>query len=134
MIGLKENISTLLIVALTTTIGLLLLIGVSIIDSKEEEIKMLRQEVIEKQVEISSLSFSNKHLQAAIESTNRKISALEVDYNKSLDTYNRHLKKPPDVRYEVIYKNIDRNNTNSVECEDVKNTLNSLSVINYDNL
>ena len=134
MIGLKENMSTLLIVALTTTIGLLLLTGLSIIDSKEEEIKRLSQEIVEKQVEISSLSVSNKHLVATIEDSNRKITALEVDYNKSLDTYNRHLKKPPDIRYEVIYKTVDKNTTKSEECEDVKNTLNSLSLINYGDL
>jgi uncharacterized coiled-coil protein SlyX len=134
MFALKENVLTLVIVALTTAIFILVLLGNSILDSKESIIKGLNQEIAEKQVEISRLSFSNKHLTLVIEDTNRKVEALEVDYNKALDTYNRHLKKPPVVRYEVIYKYADKNITKSEECTDVKNILNSLSAVNYDSL
>lgn len=134
MFNLRENTQTLIIVALGTALSLTLLASMYAIEDREEELSLLRETFSNEQKKTAALTISNMGLKASIKESNLKLEAIEVDYDKAILLYKKQLEKPPDVRYEVIYKYIDREVAKSGECNDIKNVLNSLSNIDYNDL
>jgi hypothetical protein len=63
-------------------------------------------------------------LKAEIEATNQEVLQLNAKYAKANALYNAELGKPDKVRYEYVYRYIDKG-VDSNECEDIKNAIDS---------
>lgn len=97
------------------------------ISTHESTIDRLTESNSKKDLEVDRyrLSISNQ---------NAKIEKLRLDKEKAEADLANWKKLPKEVRYEVIYKYINKEIIKSEECDDIKSILNSLSNINYNNL
>lgn len=134
MFNIKENIQIFIIVALGTALVLGYFVVSSALETKNSIIAALRKDVAVCQSKSAGLEISNLGLKNIIIESNSKIEALAVDHNKSVALYEKEKNRKPEVRYEVIYKYINRDISKSGECNDIKNVLNSLSSIDYNDL
>jgi len=98
---------------------------------QETKIANLNTEIAYNEITISKLKNGNEELKKAINISNEKLSKISVDLDKARQTLDEWKRKPPEVRYEVIYKIRE---VKSNDCNTTKDVLNSIRNLDYSRL
>lgn len=72
--------------------------------------------IASKDVDIANLKLTVADCKHTIEASNKAISEMEADYTTKVDELEKWKKKPPSVRYEVIYEKYPSAEVKSNEC------------------
>jgi len=110
----------------------LLLIGTGVYNKLE--VSGLENEVSKMQIELLECKSQAELYKVSLNNQTKAIEALRVDYNTSVIELEEWKIKPPEFRYETIYKYIPKIEYIKGDCNDTKELINSISTINYNNL
>lgn len=99
------------------------------IDNLEKTVKELREEIGIKESALITEKHNYVTIEAALKDANAAVEKLGVKYGSAMVQLEAERNKPKDVKYEVIYKYIDKEDSN--ECEDIKYAIDGLA--NYIN-
>lgn len=117
-------------------VGLILAIFAAFIwnefQNKNLEIANLNTAVSEYETLVAKLEASNAQSKTLITKQNEVIEEITTDKELALNKLKEWRAKPPQVRYEVIYK--DREVIKSNDCEDIKSRLDDVRVIDFNSL
>ena len=67
----------------------------------------------------------------ALSSQNEKVEAMRVDNEAALKKYQELAEKPPEIRYEVVYKKVPTIGVKSDECEEIKKLVDDIRNAGY---
>ncbi len=67
----------------------------------------------------------------ALSSQNEKVEAMRVDNEVALKMYKELVEKPPEIRYEVVYKKVPTIGVKSDECEEIKKLVDDIRNAGY---
>ena len=67
----------------------------------------------------------------ALSSQNEKVEAMRVDNEVALKKYQELVEKPPEIRYEVVYKKVPTIGVKSDECEEIKKLVDDIRNAGY---
>lgn len=101
------------------------------IQSQKTVIAKLGVEIQEKQSMVFKLDFEKSQCKAMIDSQNRAIEGIQVDYNKKADELMVLKNKPEKERFKIIYENTPTIGAKSNECEDIKKILDDIRNVGY---
>jgi len=117
-------------------VGLILAIFAAFIwnefQNKNLEIANLNTAVSEYETLVAKLEASNAQTKALITKQNEVIEEITTDRELALNKLEEWRAKPPQVKYEVIYK--DREVIKSDDCKDIKNRLDDVRTIDFNSL
>lgn len=102
------------------------------IGALEEEVVQLDNDIVQLQASKIVKETELDMCVATVKQMNTAVENMQVDMNASLDKYNKLKSKKPEVKYEVIYKYMDKEASN--ECEDIKASIRAIRGIDYDSL
>lgn len=100
--------------------------------NKNLEIANLNTAVSEYETLVAKLESSNAQSKTIITKQNEAIEEITTDRELALSKLEEWKAKPPQVRYEVIYR--DREIIKSNDCEDIKSRLDDVRVIDFNSL
>jgi len=110
----------------------LLLIGSGLYN--KVEVSGLENDVAKTQIELLECKSQSRLYKLSLNNQTKMIEALRVDYNVSIMQLEEWRIKPPEFRYETIYKYIPKIEYIKGDCNDTKALINSISTINYNSL
>ena len=67
----------------------------------------------------------------ALSSQNEKVEAMRVDNEVALKNYQELVEKPPEIRYEVVYKKVPTIGVKSDECKEIKKLVDDIRNAGY---
>ena len=67
----------------------------------------------------------------ALSSQNEKVEAMRVDNEVALKMYQELVEKPPEIRYEGVYKKVPTIGVKSDECEEIKKLVDDIRNAGY---
>ena len=70
-------------------------------------------------------------IENALISQNDKIEEMRVDNETTLKKYQELIEKPPEIRYEVVYKKVPTIGVKSDECEEIKKLVDGIRSAGY---
>lgn len=91
-----------------------------IIQKHKATIADLNTEVAYNEITIDKFKSSNEELKRVIHVSNEKLSKISVNLDKARQSLDDWKRKPPEIRYEVIYQKIPTIEVKSNEYEDIK--------------
>ena len=113
----------------------LLIVGMAaavLLFSKNIEIDNLKAELEISTLQVEKMKSDKENMRTQLDmcvteisKVNEQMEHLAADRNRALDKFNEQKAKPPEVRYEVVYKHII-NKDGSNDCNDVKGVLDSV--------
>lgn len=106
-----------------------MLIGAYIYDLKQD-INDLTLDVVNTQNKLLNEQVQSSLYKVSLEKQSLLIEQMRADYDVSMDKLNKWKAKPAEVRYEVIYKTINKE-IKSDECKDVANSIDTIKSIDY---
>ena len=106
-----------------------MLIGAYIYDLKQD-INDLTLDVVNTQNKLLNEQVQSSLYKVSLEKQSLLIEQIQTDYNASIVKLNKWKAKPAEVRYEVIYKTINKE-LKSNECKDVTNSIDTIKSIDY---
>lgn len=106
-----------------------LLIGAYIYDLKQD-INNLELDNANLQNKLIKEQFQGSLYKSSLDKQSLLIEQMRADYDVSMDKLNKWKAKPAEVRYEVIYKTINKE-IKSNECKDVTNSIDTIKSIDY---
>lgn len=106
-----------------------LLIGAYIYDLKQD-INNLELDKSNLQNKLIKEQFQGSLYKSSLDKQSLLIEQMRADYDVSVDKLNKWKAKPAEVRYEVIYKTINKE-IKSNECKDVTNSIDTIKSIDY---
>ena len=86
------------------------------------------------EVTVDFLNSQNNYdkCRSALDYQNDKFKALEQDYNKTLEEFNKWKNRKPEIKYKYIYKTITRDvNISRDDCKDVDNLIDNIKTIDF---
>lgn len=98
---------------------------------QETKIANLNTELAHSEMTVSKMQNSNEQMLRTINMQNEEMSKLSVDLDKARQSLDEWKRKPPEVRYEVIYKIRE---VKSNDCNTTKDVLNSIRNLDYSRL
>ena len=106
-----------------------LLIGAYIYDLKQD-INNLELDNANLQNKLIKEQFQGSLYKSSLDKQSLLVEQMRADYDVSVDKLNKWKAKPAEVRYEVIYKTINKE-IKSNECKDVTNSIDTIKSIDY---
>lgn len=106
-----------------------LLIGAYIYDLKQD-INNLELDNANLQNKLIKEQFQGSLYKSSLDKQSLLVEKMRADYDVSVDNLNKWKAKPAEVRYEVIYKTINKE-IKSNECKDVTNSIDTIKSIDY---
>ncbi|MGB3988522.1 MAG: hypothetical protein WBK67_02395 [Minisyncoccales bacterium] len=100
----------------------------------KNEVSNLEEKLSTCYVNLQTAKTHNILHEVSIGSQNAAIKTLEVDLNASTQKLKEWNALPPKVRYEVIYKDVVKENNLTGDCDEVKTLINSVGSINLNSL
>ena len=70
-------------------------------------------------------------IENALSSQNERVEAMRVDNEIALKKYQEVIEKPPEIRYEVVYKKVATIGVKSDECEEIKKLVDDIRNAGY---
>jgi len=105
------------------------LIGAYIYDLKQD-INNLELDKASLQSKLIKEQFQGSLYKSSLDKQSLLVEQMRADYDVSVDKLNKWKAKPAEVRYEVIYKTINKE-IKSNECKDVANSIDTIKSIDY---
>ncbi len=107
-----------------------IIIGGIYIKIQSTEIQILKNNLTQKEIELSNEKANNVTLRSSIKDQNEKIEANKNDYDSKIKQYEQWKNQPAEVKYKYITKEVKSN-----ECEDIKKSIdNSIDRLNNNRL
>jgi len=106
-----------------------LLIG-SYIYYLKQDINNLELDKASLQSKLIKEQFQGSLYKSSLDKQSLLVEQMRADYDVSVDKLNKWKAKPAEVRYEVIYKTINKE-IKSNECKDVANSIDTIKSIDY---
>lgn len=91
----------------------------------------LRTEIAYDKLTIEKLQSSNKEFKKTVANQNEAVSKIAIDLDEARRSLDEWKRKPPEVRYEVIYKIRE---VKSNECEDIKSVIGGVRSLDFNEL
>lgn len=70
-------------------------------------------------------------IENALTSQNDKVESMRADSEAALKKYQELVEKPPEIRYEVVYKKVPTIGVKSDECEEIKKLVDDIRNAGY---
>lgn len=121
--------------------GLLIVgaIAAVLLFSKDMQIDSLKAELEISNAQVEKMKSDKENMKTQLDmcvieinKVNEQMKHLAVDHNRAMYKFNEQKAKPPAVRYETVYKYINKDGSN--DCNDVKSTLNNVRAFEYERM
>lgn len=111
------------------------LLGISLIGNiyMKVQVNSLRNDVVELQRDLDLSKVDNVLLNAGIKAQNAKVEAMSIELDAREEAFEAWKKLNPKVRYKTVYTAIQDVNS-SGECDGLKDVVNSIGSINFNEL
>jgi hypothetical protein len=131
MFSLKvHDIAIVVVIAVASMVGILKCYSINKEkESLQSEVVLLELEVENAKAKVTLAEINRNSAVQAVETQNKAMANLKINLTQKLEELDEWKHKKPQVRYEVIYRDIK--DKESEECNDIKNNIKALSSIDY---